>query len=147
MHSEAPQLQANPERSQFHPSNLLVLTINGIARLEYWRRYAPPSERAERLHARVAAWKAEQGDFIAQRDRINRLRIASMDRPWLMDDLHEARRSYHFARANLLGDRALKLSPDSRFSQLRTGWLNKRINYHRAQAMHAAGKLLLPRRV
>jgi len=141
MNSEAPRIPVNPDHNWYHPQNVLISVVNGIAKAEHWRRQEPDNTgialKTQRLRDDTDRYAQQQGE-------IRSLTLgAAVDPDRYQEPLLEAQRAYHIERAGLLGERALALEADrSLFSKLRRRVVETKQTYHRAKGLKAAAGLL-----
>lgn len=145
MRAEAPQLPLDETHARFHSFNLLTLSINGIARMEHWRRrpYETPVHLID-LKERIAERTAKQKHWSQQRQTIEFLTFYATHEPEIyQESLLEAQRAYHLERSENYKEHASALwEKDSRLSRFRAGIAERRQISHRAKAMKAAAGLL-----
>ncbi len=140
----APRVPKNQNHGRFHPINLLIVSINGIAGLEHWRQNAQPNPESDQ--ARIDTIRAKESVRTLWHDR--KMEVKSLELGAIRDKTkeggwREAQRSYHFDRAKMFGERALDIEQKKpRFSSLRLRFLENRQKVHKAKAQKAASKLL-----
>lgn len=139
-----PQLAIDREKSIVAPSNLFAVAVNGIARLEHFKRYGTEASRAREaaIYEKIDA-KREATDLdVAEQSEIRNLTIVALLDPEAEVTLRQKESAYHSRKAEAVGSYVIDLETNRpRFSGLKT-WLAKhRQSKHERKANKALEKL------
>lgn len=146
VNQEVPQLPLEPDHSRFHPSNLVIYAINGLAQLETWRQQGPERVDAHFADRRqhLAFTEAAQINLTKQRREIDDLRlVALVDPERYTQPLNQALNTFHLAQAEKFGSHIAALETEQPpLTRVRKWFAEKRQDYHRSRAQKAANVLL-----
>lgn len=142
------RLELDPEKSRFHPANLLTTAINGIAAMEEFRQAGlpdpAPSPRVERMQAESEEreaefdeWRSDVISLVAQQSR------AGKDPEQFRGPYLRELSGYHDKRATKLGAHATALEVKRpKFTKIRKWFTEKKQNYHERRSRRASLDLL-----